>query len=144
MPMTARIDRGGRRRDSGGRVLVGDGDRDGPSAARTVVRIPGIDPGANRRTRRPCSQAAPPVDPIRRRLAGVRPPELAECRQLYPCPQFYEERAPRDAACASLIPVETSRPLLRPLPGACFLFDLPPALALPESRALVVQLLAAG
>jgi len=47
----------GRRRDSGGRVLVGGGDRDCPSAARTAVRIPGIDPGANRRTRRPYYQA---------------------------------------------------------------------------------------
>src|SRR5437867_10694138 len=48
----------------------------------------------------------------RRALTGVRPPELAGCRQLYRSLYLTRGEKPRDAAWASLIPVETCRPLL--------------------------------
>src|SRR5881396_1664507 len=52
-----------------------------------------------------------PDGPIRRALTGVRPPELAECRQLYRSLFLTRGEKPRDAAWTSLIPVETCRPL---------------------------------
>jgi hypothetical protein len=56
-----------------------------------------------------------PVGPIRRTLAGVRPPELAGCWQLYRSLYLTRGEKPRDAAWTSLIPVETFRPLVRSL-----------------------------
>src|SRR5881398_1567834 len=54
-----------------------------------------------------------PDGPIRRALTGVRPPELAECRQLYRSHLLTRGEKPRDAAWTSLIPVETCRPPVR-------------------------------
>src|SRR5206468_3870359 len=47
----------------------------------------------------------------RRTLAGVRPPGLAVCWQLYRSLLLTRGEKPRDAAWTSLIPVEACRPL---------------------------------
>src|SRR5204862_8240545 len=59
-----------------------------------------------------CRPFPNPDGSIRRALTGVRPPELAGCRQLYRSLYLTRGEKPRDAAWTSLIPVETCRPLL--------------------------------
>jgi hypothetical protein len=92
-----------------------------------------------------------PDGSIRRALAGVRPPELAECWQLYRSLYLTRGEKPRDAAWTSLIPVETCRPLLceppgsplAPAAGSRGLAHLAPDVTLANGRPLVVKLSAA-
>src|SRR5581483_4316343 len=75
---------------------------------------------------------------MRPTLTVVRPPGLAECRQLYRSHLLTRGEKPRDAAWTSLIPVETCRPLLLPdrLVAVTTDRDAPPAPPCPSRDGL--------